>query len=60
MTRDGYHKLLDDALTHAGFSDTAEVKWGSVVIEVKFEAGQEVIRIKERETQKPNRGNQHD
>lgn len=56
MTRDGYHKLLDDALAHAGFSDKTEVKWGSVVIEVKFEAGREVIRIKERETQKPSKG----
>ena len=56
MTREDYHRLLDDALRHAGFSDTSEVKWGSVVIEVKFEAGKEVIRIKERETQKPNKG----
>lgn len=56
MTREGYHRLLDDALSHVGFTDTSEVTWGSVVIEVKFEAGKEVVRIKERETQKPNKG----
>ena len=56
MKREDYHKALDELLDHVGFEDNTEVKWGSVSVEVKYEAGKEVIRITERETSKPIKG----
>ena len=50
MTREQWHILLDEALEN-GFSK--EMQWGSCILEVKFERGKEVIRIRERETIKP-------
>lgn len=56
MTRKRWHYILDEALDAVGFQDNEDVKWGSVMLEVKFEAGREVITIKERETSKPIKG----
>lgn len=55
MTRDQAHEALDEALDELGVGGTT-MKWGSVTIEIKYESGRAVIRVRERETIKPIKG----
>ena len=50
MTRRKFHSEVDELLNRLGFSDEIVMSWGSFVIEVKFENGREILKIKERET----------
>lgn len=50
MTRQKLHKELDEVLDRLGFSSEITQTWGSILIEVKFEHGKEILKVKERET----------
>jgi hypothetical protein len=50
------HNELDSVLKGLGYEKTIEMKWGSVSIQIDFQAGEEVLTIIERKTKKPNKG----
>ena len=52
MTREDIHKEVDEWLTKMGFQNEITLKWGSFTFQINFEDGKEVLRIKERETEK--------
>jgi hypothetical protein len=52
MDRATLHKKIDDQLTEMGFQNSINIPWGSIMIQVDFQAGKEVLTIKERTTKK--------
>ncbi|MFA5514632.1 MAG: hypothetical protein WDA17_06970 [Sphaerochaetaceae bacterium] len=50
------HNELDNILKELGYEKTIDMKWGSIAIQIDFQAGKEVITITERRTRKPNKG----
>lgn len=52
MERPVLHKHIDELLDKMGFKDNVSISWGSLAFEIKFEKGEEVLIVKERETRK--------
>jgi hypothetical protein len=50
------HNELDSILKGMGYDKTIDMKWGSLSIQIDFQAGEEVLTIVERKTKKPNKG----
>jgi hypothetical protein len=50
------HNDLDQVLKGLGYEKSIEMKWGSITIQIDFQAGEEVLTIVERKTKKPNKG----
>lgn len=53
LTRKSLHKELDRFLDSCGYGDDVDLKFGSILMEVKVQHGEENIVIRERETVKP-------
>lgn len=52
MNRTALHKAIDELLDEHGFEQDLTQKWGSFLLEVKFENSRIVLKVKERETVK--------
>lgn len=52
MTREKFHDMIDQQLDAMGFSDNVNIAWGSIVVQVNFEKGEEVLEIRERHLKK--------
>jgi hypothetical protein len=52
MERPELHQKIDIALTEMGFKNSIDMQWGSIMIQVDFQAGKEVLTVKERTTKK--------
>jgi hypothetical protein len=50
------HNELDSVLKSLGYDKTIDMKWGSISIQIDFQAGEEVLTVVERKTKKPNKG----
>ena len=46
------HNELDSVLKSLGYDKTIDMKWGSITVQVDFQAGEEVLTIVERRTKK--------
>jgi hypothetical protein len=52
MERPELHQKIDLILNEMGFKNSIDMQWGSIMIQVDFQAGKEVLTIKERTTKK--------
>lgn len=52
MKRSELHTHIDEHLDSLGFKNDISLSWGSIVVQLNFENGREVITIRERETVK--------
>lgn len=50
--RERVHSLLDSILDSLNVSDIDHPEYGSLAVEIKFEKGQIILLVKERELQK--------
>jgi hypothetical protein len=53
ISRKELHDSLDEALDELGYEKNVEMEWGSILIQVQFEKGNVVLKIKERQTERP-------
>jgi hypothetical protein len=53
ISRKELHDSLDDVLDDLGYEKNVDMEWGSILIQVQFEKGKIVLKIKERQTERP-------
>jgi hypothetical protein len=46
------HNELDSVLKELGYEKSINMKWGSIAIQIDFQAGKEVLTVSERRTRK--------
>lgn len=52
MERPELHQKLDELLDYYNWEKRPKIQWGSIMIQIDFQAGKEVLTVKERTTKK--------